>query len=127
MDRAVIETFPNQHPSRDYLIEHIAHEFTSICPKTGEPDFATMRIRYVAGPDCLELKSLKQFLQTFRSKGIYYEDVTNLILSKLLAACEPKWMLVESTWNIRGGMHSVITAEHGQRPANQPSGVPPEN
>ncbi len=126
MGQVAIETFPNPHPRREYLIEHVAHEFTSVCPKTGEPDFATVTIRYVAGPACLELKSLKQYLQTFRSKGIYYEDVTNLILDDLVAACQPKWMLVESTWNVRGGMHSMISVQHGQRSAHKSTGVRPE-
>ena len=110
-----IEVFPNPHPMRDYLIEHHADEFTSLCPKTGQPDFATMTIRYVPGPACVELKSLKLYLQSFRSKGIFYEDATNVILDDLAAACNPKWMVIESRWSVRGGIHSVITAEHGDR------------
>jgi len=108
-----IETFPNPHPTRDYHIEHQAQEFTSLCPMTGQPDFATVTIRYVPGPTCLELKSLKLYLQSFRAKGIFYEDVTNVILNDLAAACNPKWMVVESRWSVRGGIQSVITAEHG--------------
>ncbi len=111
-----LETFPNPHPSRDYLIEHIAGEFTSICPVTGQPDFATITLRYVAGAACIELKSLKLYLQTFRSRGVYYEDVTNIILDDLVACCHPKWMLVQSTWSTRGGIQSTITAQHGTRP-----------
>ncbi len=110
-----IETFPNPHPKRDYHVEHQALEFTSLCPKTGQPDFAAITIRYVPGPNCIELKSLKFYLQSFRSKGIFYEDVTNVILNDLVAACSPKWMVVESRWSVRGGIQSVITAEHGDR------------
>ena len=111
-----IETFLNPHPARDYRIEHQAQEFTSLCPMTGQPDFATITIRYVPGPTCIELKSLKLYLQSFRSKGIFYEDVTNVILNDLAAACRPKWMVVESRWSVRGGIQSVITAEHGRNP-----------
>ena len=113
---AILETFPNPNPSRDYLIEHVAREFTSLCPNTGQPDFAAITLRYVAGALCIELKSLKHYLQTYRSRGIYYEDVTNMILDDLVACCEPKWMLVQSTWSIRGGIQSVITAQHGTCP-----------
>lgn len=117
-DRAAIETFPNPHPRRDYLIEHHVREFTSICPKTGQPDFGRLSIRYVAGAACIELKSLKLYLQGFRSKGIYYEDITNVILDDLVGCCEPKWMQVQSKWSVRGGIHSVITAEHGEEPSS---------
>ncbi len=110
-----LETFSNPHPQRDYVIEHVVNEFTSVCPKTGQPDFARIRIRYIPGPKCVELKSLKLYLQTFRNKGIFYEDVTNLILHDLVAACSPKWMRVRSRWSTRGGIHSVITADYGER------------
>ncbi len=113
-DRTILETFPNPHPRRDYLIEHVVHEFTSLCPKTGRPDFATIKIRYVAGAACIELKSLKLYLHTFRNEGVFYEDVTNVILNDLVVCCKPKWMVVESTWSVRGGIHSVITAQHGR-------------
>jgi 7-cyano-7-deazaguanine reductase len=112
----LFEVFPNPHPQRDYVIEHHVHEFTSTCPKTGQPDFGTLLIRYIAGERCVELKSLKLYLQTYRNRGIFYEDVTNLILDDLVRCLQPKWMQVHSTWSVRGGIHSVITAEHGQRP-----------
>ncbi len=112
----MLETFDNPHPKRAYLIEHEVHEFTSLCPKTGQPDFATLRIRYVPGPLCVELKSLKLYLQTFRNQGIFYEDVTNRILDDLAAACRPNWMQVESRWTVRGGIHSVITVNVGEHP-----------
>jgi len=115
-DRSILETFPNPHPHRPYLIEHEVHEFTSVCPLTGHPDFATMSIRYVAGATCVELRSLKLYLQSYRSDGIFYEDATNVILQDLVQACEPKWMMVRSRWSVRGGIHSVISVEHGEAP-----------
>ena len=119
--RSPLETFPNPHPARDYWIEHHVHEFTSLCPKTGQPDFAELRLRYVPRDRCVELKSLKVYLQAYRSRGIFYEDVTNVILSDLVAALDPKWMLIESTWSIRGGIHSVITAQHGKPVPHMPT------
>ena len=119
-DQSLLETFPNPHPGRDYLIEHHVQEFTSMCPKTGQPDFANIKIAYVAGARCVELKSLKFYLQGFRSRGIYYEDVTNVILDDLVARCQPKWMSVESAWTVRGGIRSVIRAQHGLRSADTP-------
>ena len=113
-EQTILETFPNQHPERNYLIEHHVHEFTSICPRTGQPDFATIKVSYVADTQCVELKSLKLYLQHFRSQGIYYEDVTNVILTDLVECCQPKWMLVETTWTVRGGIHTVIRAQHGR-------------
>jgi 7-cyano-7-deazaguanine reductase len=107
-----LETFANPHAGRDYVIEHVAEEFTSLCPKTGQPDFGTVRIRYVARGLCVELKSLKLYLQSYRDRGIFYEDVTNRILDDLVAACRPKWMEVQTEWSRRGGIHSVITACH---------------
>ncbi|UCE59158.1 MAG: NADPH-dependent 7-cyano-7-deazaguanine reductase QueF [Phycisphaerales bacterium] len=115
-DPSVLESFENPHPTCDYLIEHVVQEFTSICPKTGQPDFATMTISYVAAAACIELKSLKLYLQSFRSEGIYYEDVTNVILNDLVVCCRPKWMLVKSSWTVRGGIRSVVTVEHGRCP-----------
>jgi len=115
-----IEAFLNPHPMRDYHIEHEAPEFTSLCPMTGQPDFATITIHYMPGPTCIELKSLKLYLHSFRSKGIFYEDVTNVILNDLVAACSPKWMMVRSQWSTRGGIHSTITVEHGTNPLARP-------
>jgi len=115
-ERSLLETFPNPHPSRDYFIEHRVREFTSLCPNTGQPDFGTMIVRYVAGELCVELKSLKLYLQTFRDKGIFYEDVTNVILDDLVGCCHPKWMAVRTIWSVRGGLETTITARHGQKP-----------
>lgn len=116
-EASVLEVFDNPHPHRDYIIAHHVHEFTSVCPMTGQPDFGTIAIRYVAAKKCVELKSLKLYLQSFRNQGIFYEDVTNQILDDLVQACDPKWMAVESTWTVRGGIHSVIRAEHGENPS----------
>jgi len=117
-----LETFPNPHPARDYLIEHHVHEFTSLCPRTGQPDFASMLIRYVPDDLCVELKSLKLYLRRFRDRGIFYEDVTNVILNDLVACLHPRWMLVQSTWSVRGGIHSVIQCRHGVCPSGLSSG-----
>ncbi len=114
-DSSILETFPNPHPGRAYVIEHVVHEFTSLCPMTGQPDFARLRLKYIAGERCVELKSLKLYLQQYRSRGIFYEDVTNVILNDLVAACRPRWMRVRTRWTVRGGIHSVIAAEHGSR------------
>ena len=111
----LLESFANSHPDRDYLIEHHVHEFTSLCPKTGQPDFAEIMLIYIAGEKCVELKSLKLYLQGYRSEGIFYEDVTNVVLNDLVACCRPKWMQVETKWSIRGGIHTVVRAEHGSR------------
>lgn len=115
-----IETFPNPHPGRTYVIRHRAEEFTSVCPKTGHPDFGQVLITYVADAACIELKSLKLYLQSFRNRGIFYEDVTNVMLDDLVAACCPRWMLVQTRWTPRGGIRTIITAEHGRHPDGRP-------
>ena len=107
-----IETFDNPHPNRNYAIRHVAPEFTSVCPKTGQPDFGRIEIEYVAGALCVELKSLKFYLQGFRNEGVFYEDVVNRILDDLVAALSPRTMTVIGSFTPRGGMHSVITAEY---------------
>ena len=109
---ARIETFDNPHPRRDYLIRHVAPEFTSVCPKTGQPDFGTIEIEYVADKLCIELKGLKLYLQGYRNEGVYYEDVVNRILDDLVAACRPRRMTVTGKFTPRGGMHSIVTAEY---------------
>jgi 7-cyano-7-deazaguanine reductase len=114
----LIETFDNPHAHRHYLIEHVAAEFSSLCPKTGQPDFGTVTLRYIADRKCVELKSLKMYLQSYRNAGIFYEDVTNRILDDLVAACSPRWMEVETEWSARGGISSIITAEHGHMAAD---------
>jgi 7-cyano-7-deazaguanine reductase len=107
-----LETFDNPYPGRDYVIRHVAPEFTSVCPKTGQPDFGTIEIEYVADKRCVELKSLKFYLQGFRNEGVFYEDVVNRILDDLVAALAPRRMKVIGSFTPRGGMHSVVTAKH---------------
>ncbi len=113
-DVSLLDAFDNPHPHRDYVIEHIAEEFTSVCPKTGHPDFGRISLRYVADQCCVELKSLKLYYQSFRNEGAFYEDVTNRILDDLVELLSPRWMVIRSEWTGRGGIHSVITATHGQ-------------
>ncbi len=107
-----LEVFRNPHPGRDYQIRHTCPEFTSVCPKTGQPDFGTIEIVYVPERLCVELKSLKLYLQAYRNKGIFYEDVVNVILDDLLRALAPRRMSVEGRFSVRGGISSVVTASH---------------
>jgi len=107
----MIETFPNPRPGREFEIAIDCPEFTSMCPKTGLPDFGTIRIRYVPGERCIELKSLKYYLLEFRNKGIFYEAVTNQILDDLVAACGPRRMTVTGDFTARGGISTKVTAE----------------
>ena len=107
-----LETFENPHPRRDYVITHVAPEFTSVCPKTGQPDFGTIEIEYVADRLCVELKSLKLYLQSYRNMGVFYEDLVNRILDDLIAALSPRRMTVTGRFTPRGGMHSVVRASH---------------
>ena len=111
-----IEVFPNPAPQRNFTIKHICPEFTSVCPKTGQPDFATIELEYIPDETCIELKSLKLYYYSFRNEGIYYEAVTNRLLDELSAACSPRWMRVTGTFNVRGGIGSVIVVETGPRP-----------
>ncbi|RKX28466.1 MAG: NADPH-dependent 7-cyano-7-deazaguanine reductase QueF [Verrucomicrobia bacterium] len=111
-DRGILETFPNPAVGRDYVIEHTSPEFTSMCPKTGQPDFAEMTIRYVADQTCVELKALKLYFNAYRNVGIFYEAVTNKILDDLVAVLQPRCLAVVSRWKPRGGLTSVITAEY---------------
>ena len=110
--RAILETFENQFPNRDYMIEIICPEFTSVCPKTGQPDFGTLTITYVAEAACFELKSLKLYLQQFRNYGAFYERVTNRILDDLVAAVRPRWMTLKSEWTPRGGIRTNVFVEY---------------
>jgi 7-cyano-7-deazaguanine reductase len=110
-DPKILQTFPNPQPGRDYLIEHTHHEFTSLCPITGHPDFADITVRYVADRRCVELKSLKLYLHAYRNEGIFFEAVTNRICDDLGAVLRPRRLAVISDWKARGGFTSVITAE----------------
>jgi len=110
--RAVLETFENQYPGRDYTIEIVCPEFTSVCPKTGQPDFGTLTFSYVPDRRCVELKSLKFYLQQFRNEGIFYENVTNRILDDLVAVLQPRRMKLVAAFTPRGGITTTVTALH---------------
>lgn len=110
-----IETFPNKFPNRDYEVTHVNPEFTSVCPKTGLPDFATITVRYIPDKICVELKSLKYYYLAFRNKGIFFESAINEILDDLVTACKPRWMEVIGEFHTRGGIHSIVKAEHSKK------------
>ena len=107
-----LETFENPFPDREYLIETVCPEFTSICPRTGQPDFGTLTISYIAGRTCYELKSLKIYLQQYRNHGAFYENVTNAILDDLVATTQPRWMKIAGAFTPRGGLRTTVTAEY---------------
>lgn len=111
--RETLETFENQFPGRNYVIETICPEFTSVCPKTGQPDFGTLTISYIPDKVCIELKSLKLYLQRYRNHGAFYEHVTNLILDDLVAVSNPRWMKLVAAFTPRGGIRTNIIAESG--------------
>ena len=110
-----LDTFPYEFPGNEIKINFEITEFTAICPFSDFPDFATIRIEYVPNERCIELKSLKLYLWSFRNDGIFYERAVNRILDDLVACASPKWMRVVGDFNVRGGIKSVITAEHGKR------------
>ena len=110
-DPKILETFPNPQPKRDYVIEHTHHEFTSLCPMTGHPDFADIMVQYVPDKRCVELKSLKLYFHGYRNEGIFFEAVTNKICDDLGTLLRPRSLTIVSRWKARGGFTSVITAE----------------
>ena len=110
MDQTLLETFVNPYPQRDYTITITVPEFTSLCPKTGQPDFGTILIEYVPDKVCLELKALKFYMQSYRTKGIFYEALTNTILDDLVKACGPRSMKVTSDFTPRGGITTMVEA-----------------
>jgi 7-cyano-7-deazaguanine reductase len=110
-----LQTFPNPNPGRDYEISFDCPEFTCVCPMTGQPDFATIRIRYVPDRLCVELKSLKLYLWSYREEGAFHEAVTNRILDDLVAAVRPRRMTVVGDFTVRGGIHTMVTATHEGR------------
>lgn len=112
----LLEVFENKHQYRDYLIVHQADEFTSLCPLTGHPDFGKITISYIPLKKCIELKSLKIYLQSFRNDGIFYENVINEILNDLVKVLKPKWIEVKGVFSVRGGIFSTITASYGKKP-----------
>jgi 7-cyano-7-deazaguanine reductase len=107
---ATLETFPNPRPERDYEIDIRCPEFTSVCPKTGQPDFGEIHIAYVPNRACIELKSLKIYLVGYRNRGIFYEAATNQILDDLVAACQPRRMTVTGAFSVRGGIATKVVA-----------------
>ena len=107
-----LETFENPRPERDYTIRITMPEFTCLCPKTGQPDFATIELEYIADQKCVELKSLKLYIWAFRNEGAFHEDVTNQILSDLVNATQPRFMRVTAEFNVRGGVYTTVVAEH---------------
>ena len=110
-----LETFPNPRPERDYEIQMECPEFTCVCPRTGQPDFATITIRYVPDRLCVELKSLKLYLWSYRNEGAFHEAVINKILDDLSQACKPRRMTVVGDFNVRGGIHTIVTADYSAR------------
>ena len=110
-----LDTFPNPNPGRDYEIKIDTPEFTCVCPVTGQPDFATMRIDYVPDKLCVELKSLKLYFWSYRNEGAFHEAVTNQILNDLVKALSPRRMTVEADFKVRGGLHTVVVAKHEKK------------
>ncbi|MBF0195138.1 MAG: NADPH-dependent 7-cyano-7-deazaguanine reductase QueF [Magnetococcales bacterium] len=108
----MLETFPNPNPKRNYRIDMKCPEFTCVCPKTGQPDFAEIRISYIPDQTCIELKSLKLYLWSFRDKGHFHEAVTNQILDELVAIASPRSMTVVGDFNVRGGISTIVTADY---------------
>ena len=109
-----IETFPNPFPGRDYTITMECPEFTCLCPKTGQPDFATLNISYIPDKICIELKSLKIYLTSYRNEGGFHEKVINIILDDLVSACKPRNMKIVGDFNVRGGIYTTVTVEHSK-------------
>jgi 7-cyano-7-deazaguanine reductase len=114
--RDILETFENEFPQRDYAIEIVCPEFTSVCPKTGQPDFGTLTFTYTPDERCIELKSLKLYLQQFRNEGIFYENITNRILDDLVSLLEPRRMKLVAAFTPRGGITTSVTVEHAKQP-----------
>jgi 7-cyano-7-deazaguanine reductase len=113
--RSILETFSNPRPQRDYQVEFVFPEFTSVCPVTGQPDFATITVRYVPDKLCVEMKSLKLYYFSYRNKGIFYEAVTNTILDDLVAVLRPRRMTVIGQFAVRGGTAGTVTAEYAAK------------
>ncbi len=113
-----LETFPNRHPERRYVVRLETSEFTCMCPATGQPDFATIKVEYIPDQVILESKSFKLYLWSYRDEGVFHEHVTNTILDDLVAALEPHWCRVEGAFNVRGGIGITVNAEHGERGEN---------
>jgi len=117
--RRELETFPNPSPDRDYVIRHECPEYSALCPVTGQPDYGTIVVVYTPGPLCVELKSLKLYLWSFRDEGHYFEEVTNLILDDLKRALRPRKLTVIGKFNVRGGIWSTVVARYEARPTRR--------
>ena len=118
-----IETFANPTPQRDYTIRMRMPEFTCLCPRTGQPDFATLRLEYVPDQLCVELKALKLYIWSFRDRGAFHEAVTNEILDTLVAAMAPRFLRLRARFNVRGGIYTTVTAEHRQPAWRPPAAI----
>ncbi len=112
----VLETFPYEYPVREALVEIETDEWSCVCPFSGLPDFGTLAIRYFPSDVCIELKSLKYYLTSYRNVGIYQEHAANRVLEDLVACCAPRWMEVELGYRLRGGLHTTVTVVHGETP-----------
>lgn len=122
-DESLLVCFDNPTPQREYMIEHVSDEFTSVCPETGHPDFGVVTLQYVPGNRCIELKSLKLYYQSFRNAGIYYEAVTNRIADDLVKSMDPVWLRITTDWNGRGGIRSTIRVEYGGGMGTDPAAM----
>ena len=112
IENAELEVFENRTSGRDYTIQFTCPEFTCVCPRSGFPDFATLHMRYVPGPRCVELKSLKLYLNSFRNKGVFHEDVVNLLLDEFVRLLEPRFFEIVGDFNVRGNIKTVVRAAH---------------
>jgi len=113
--KSILDSFPNPRPKRDYEVKFVFPEFTSICPVTGQPDFATITVSYVPDRKCVEMKSLKLYFSAYRNKGVFYEDAVNAILDDLVDLLRPRRMTVIGEFNVRGGTAGIVTATHEGR------------
>jgi 7-cyano-7-deazaguanine reductase len=118
-----LETFPNPHPDRDYTIRIRTPEFTCLCPKTGQPDFATLQLEYVPDQACIELKSWKLYVWSFRDEGAFHEDISNRILNDLVKACQPRFMRLHAEFNVRGGVYTDVTVEYREPGWSPPAAI----
>lgn len=120
-----LETFENPNPDRNYMIRMRIPEFTCLCPKTGQPDFATLYLEYIADQQCVELKALKMYVWSFRNEGAFHEAVTNQILDDLVAATTPRFMRLTAVFNVRGGIYTHVSAEHCAQGFKLDAALPP--
>nr|VFK41970.1 MAG: 7-cyano-7-deazaguanine reductase [Candidatus Kentron sp. TC]VFK42325.1 MAG: 7-cyano-7-deazaguanine reductase [Candidatus Kentron sp. TC]VFK59139.1 MAG: 7-cyano-7-deazaguanine reductase [Candidatus Kentron sp. TC] len=117
---ALLEIFENPYPQREYTIRIRVPEFTCVCPKTGQPDFATLHLEYIPERSCIELKSLKTYVWSYREEGTFHEAVTNRILDDLVSACQPRFLRITAEFNVRGGIYTTVVAEHRSEDWKQP-------